>query len=214
MEKPFIGVVHFNNTTFQENESWRNNHSYEGCVYGVDKRTESIPYGEKIYIIEMNNETDEITGIGQIHNILKEENRSRIYSDENYNRIVYKGKKRISRKELLIRNKKLIEYLERILFKGSRHFKRGAGVVNIPHIRLASQYKERERKQTQCGKCGEIGHNKRSCKNENRVKRKHMSSEKKRCKICGDKLKGHICRGNKVDEKKIKEIILFLNELF
>jgi hypothetical protein len=214
MKKPFIGVVHFNNKTFQENELWRKSRKYEGCIYGVDKSTESIPYGEKIIIIEMNNDTDEITGIGKIYNIIKSENRSRIYSDENYNRIVYKGKKRIARKELLIRNKNIIEYLERILFKGSRHFKRGCGVVNIPHIRLACKYKERERKQTQCGKCGEIGHNKRSCTNEKRVKRKHKSSEKKRCKICGDKLKGHICRGNKVDEKKIKDILLFLNNLF
>lgn len=214
MEKPFIGVVHFNNETFQENESWREAHSYEGCVYGVDKRTESIPNGEKIFIIEMNNDTDEIVGIGLILNIFNTENRTRIYSDENYNRIVYKGKKRISRKELLIRNNNLIEYLERILFKGSRHFKRGSGVVNIPHIRLACKYKERERKQTQCGKCGEIGHNKRSCTNEKRVKRKHKSSEKKRCKLCGDKLKGHICKGNKVDKNKIKDIIFFLKELF
>jgi hypothetical protein len=43
------------------------------------------------------------------------------------------------------------------------------------------------------------------------VKRKHKKTEKKRCKICGDKLKGHLCRGNKIDEKKIKEILLFLN---
>jgi hypothetical protein len=214
MVKPFIGVVHFNDKTFQENESWRKDRSFEGCVYGFDKRTESVPYGEELFIIEMNNDTDEIVGIGFIVNILKTENRTRIYSNENYNRVVYKGKKRISRKELLIRNKDIIEYLERILFKGSRHFKRGSGVVNIPHVRLACQYKERKRKQTQCGKCGEIGHNMRSCTNEKRVKKKHTSSEKKRCKICGEKLKGHLCRGNKVDEKKIKEIILFLNELF
>ena len=214
MEKPFIGVVHFNNETFQENESWREANNYKGCVYGLDKRIENIPYEESIIIIEMNNETDEITGIGQIHNILKEENRSRIYRNENYNRIVYKGKKRISREELLIRNKDMIEYLERILFKGSRHFKRGAGVIKIPHNRLACKYRERERKQTQCGKCGEIGHNRRSCPNEKRIKRKHRGSEKKRCKVCGDKLKGHICRGNKIDEQKIKDIILFLNKLF
>ena len=88
MKKPFIGVVHFNNKTFQENELWRKSRKYEGCIYGVDKSTESIPYGEKIIIIEMNNDTDEITGIGKIVNIIKSENRSRIYSDENYNRIV------------------------------------------------------------------------------------------------------------------------------
>ena len=214
MEKPFIGVVHFNNKTFQENEIWRKDRSYEGCVYGLDKRIENIPYEERIFIIEMNNDTDEITGIGQIYNIFREDNRSRIYSNQNYNRIVYKGKKRIIRKELLIINKDIINYLERILFKGSRHFKRGSGVVRIPHIRLGCKYAERERKKTQCGKCGEIGHNKRSCLNENRMKRKHKTSEKKRCKTCGDKLKGHICKGNKVDEQKIKEIILFLNELF
>tara|TARA_B100000795_G_scaffold117593_1_gene87480 strand:+ start:2466 stop:3110 length:645 start_codon:yes stop_codon:yes gene_type:complete len=214
MEKPFIAVVHFNNKTFEENDVWRKDNSYEGCIYGLDKRTENIPHGEKIIIIEMNNDNDEITGIGYITNIFKSENRSRIYSDENYNRIVYKGKKRIDRKKLLIGNKDMIKYLERILFKGSRHFKRGNGVLKIPHNRLACTYKERERKPTQCGNCGELGHNKRSCKNEERVKRKHTTSEKKNCKYCGEKLKGHVCKANKIDENKKNEIIKFLNGLF
>jgi len=213
MEKPFVAVVHFNEKTWDENESWRKDRNYDGCVYGVDKRTESMPYGESIIIMEMNNETDTIMGIGCLVNIFKPENRSRIYSDENYNRIVYKGKKRVDRKELLNKNKDMIEYLERILFKGSRHFKRGHGVVKIPHKRLACKYKEHERKQTQCGKCGETGHNKRSCKNKERVKRKH-TSEKRLCKYCGERLKGHICRANKIDEDKKREVIGFLRGLF
>ena len=214
MEKPFIGVVHFDIKTYKENVSWRQKHNYKGCVYGLNKRIENFPYEESIIIIEMNNDTDEITGIGKIRNIFKEDNRSRIYSDENYNRIVYKGKKRIERKELIKSNKDIIYYLERILFTGSRHFKRGYGVTKIPHNRLACEYKERKRKLTQCGKCGEIGHNKRSCKNEKRVKRQEISSEKKKCKKCGKTLKGHICGANNINKNKIKEIILFLNNLF
>jgi len=214
MEKPFIGVVHFDIKTYKENESWRQKRNYKGCVYGLNKRIENFPYESSIIIIEMNNDTDEITGIGKIRNIFKEDNRSRIYSDENYNRIVYKGKKRIERKELIKSNKNIIDYLERILFTGSRHFKRGYGVTKIPHNRLACEYKERKRKLTQCGKCGEIGHNKLSCKNEKRVKRQEISSEKKKCKKCGKTLKGHICGANKINKNKIKEIILFLNNLF
>ena len=213
MEKPYIGVVHFNAKTWKENETWRESRGYKGCVYGVDKRTESIPYGEPIIVIEMNNDTDEIMGIGKIMNVLREENRSMIYDDENYNRIVYRGEKRSCRKELLISNKDKIEYLERILFKGSRHFKRGHGVIKIPHDRLACIYKERIRKQTQCGKCGGVGHNKRSCKEEGRVRVKQRSSEKKLCPYCGVKMKGHMCGANRIDVNKKKEIIDYLKSL-
>ena len=214
MEKPFIGVVHFNEKTFGENEYWRTKNNCKGCVYGLDKRIENFPYEENIIIIEMNNDTNEITGIGKIRNILKEENRSRIYSDENYNRLVYKGKQRINRKELIKSNKNIIDYLERILFFGSRHFKRGHGVTKIPHSRLACKYKERPRKKTQCGKCGETGHNKRSCSNEKRVKRQEISSEKKKCGKCGKTLKGHVCGANNINKNKQKELILFLEKLF
>ena len=94
----------------------------------------------------MHNTINKIMGIGIIKNIYRYEYRRKIYENDNYNRIVYIGKKYKSRKELMEKHKNLIEYLENILFKGSRHFKRGHGISIIPIKRFGINYREIKRK--------------------------------------------------------------------
>ena len=111
-----IAVARFNELTYEENKKYRTKSSFN-CIYGFDKEiSTTIPYGSTVHVIEMNNTTNEIMGIGKIKNVLKDENRRRIYENENYNRYVYNGKDRIDRLELLNRNTEIIENLERILF--------------------------------------------------------------------------------------------------
>jgi len=210
-----IGTVRFNNETWSEHKQWCNENNWSGCIYGLDKQIpEKVPYGSSIYIIEMNNSTNEIMGIGKIKYILLSENRAKIYNDENYNRFVYKSEYRKKRDELLTINAALIEDIEKILFKGSRHFKRGHGVIMIPHDRFGMIYKKKQRKPVQCANCGLHGHNARSCKNKKRVKPMDKPTEKKKCKICGKYEKGHICTGFKKDEEKIQQILRFFKSLF
>ena len=210
-----IGTVRFNSDTWGENERWRSENNWDGCVYGLDKQIpDKVPYGSSIYIIEMNNTTNQIMGIGKIKYIFLSENRTRIYNNDNYNRFTYKSEKRIDRKELLQTSQGIIEQIELVLFKGSRHFKRGHGVIIIPHDRFGIIYKKKKRKRVQCAKCGNHGHNARSCKNETREKPPDKPTEKKKCKVCGKLEKGHICTGFQKDENKISNILRFFKGLF
>jgi len=210
-----IGTVRFNSDTWEENKLWRSENNWNGCVYGLDKQIpDKVPYGSSIYIIEMNNTTNQIMGIGKIKYIFLSENRTRIYENDNYNRFTYKSEKRIDRKELLKTSQEMIEQIELVLFKGSRHFKRGHGVIVIPHDRFGIIYKKKKRKRVQCAKCGNHGHNARSCKNETREKPPDKPTEKKKCKVCGQLEKGHICTGFQKDENKISNILRFFKGLF
>ena len=70
MQKIIIGVARFDNTTWLENKNYREASKYP-CIYGFDKKiSETVPYGRSVFVIEMNNSTNEIMGIGKIKNIL------------------------------------------------------------------------------------------------------------------------------------------------
>jgi hypothetical protein len=124
-----LSVTHFNNYSYIENERWRKNKETDGCVYGCPVRIKSsVPISSKIYVIEMNNETNSIMGIGLITNrILRK--KSKIYSDENYNRYIYSGKKRINNNLI---DKNTLKQLEERLFKGKNHLKRNQGIICVP----------------------------------------------------------------------------------
>ena len=124
-----LAVTHFNNTTFLENERWREINNYVGCIYNSPVSIkQTIMLFSKIYVIEMNNETNKIIGIGLIKNkIIPKPHK--IYSDNNYNRYTYYGKKRINASEL---DKKILCELEDRLFKGKNHLKRSQGIVEVP----------------------------------------------------------------------------------
>ena len=58
-----ITVARFNELTYEENKKYRAKSSHK-CIYGFDKEiSETIPYGSTVYVIEMNNTTNEIMGI-------------------------------------------------------------------------------------------------------------------------------------------------------
>jgi hypothetical protein len=82
----------------------------------------------KIYVIEMNNETNKIIGIGLIKNKIIPKHH-KIYSDNNYNRYTYYGKKRINASDF---DDKVLYELEQRLFKGKNHLKRSQGIVEVP----------------------------------------------------------------------------------
>lgn len=124
-----LAVTHFNNLTYGENERWRKNKEYEGCVYNCPVYIkDSIPISYKIYVIEMNNETNSITGIGLITNRVITK-RDKIYSDNNYNRYTYRGKKRIDSNLL---DEVTLKCLEERVFTGKKHLKRSQGIAEVP----------------------------------------------------------------------------------
>ena len=93
-----IYVTRFNDLTYKENKNWLLNHNEEGCIYGspVKISTKILP-NTYIIVLEMNNSTNKIEGIGIIKNKLACDKKYKIYSDNNYNRFIYKSKLHISR---------------------------------------------------------------------------------------------------------------------
>jgi len=135
-----ICVTRFTDTTFNENRSWlmknnqKNNH-IKGCIYGtpVKIKTSILP-DTTLLVIEMNNTKNKIEGIGIIKNNLMPENRKyyKIYSDNNYNRFIYKSNFRIDKNDFTANEKEVLTLLEHFLFKTPYHCKRGQGIQKIP----------------------------------------------------------------------------------
>jgi len=135
-EKFYIGTTRFTTSTYAENKEWRDNHNWKGCIYGLNKKIpRTVPYMALVYVIEMNNDTNQIEGIGLIRNYINQDYKTCVYkSDRNYNRCIYNSAYRIDITE--IKQKKVIELLEQILFYGSGHYKRGQGITTISWLRF------------------------------------------------------------------------------
>ena len=82
----------------------------------------------------MNNSNNKIEGIGIIKNRLVYNKKYKIYSDNNYNRFIYKSNLHISRNNFTNFEINIIENLEKILFKSHYHCKRGQGIQSISKI--------------------------------------------------------------------------------
>lgn len=129
-----IGTTRFSTATFMENQAWLGGRP--GCVYGLSRRLpKKIKKGKKVHVIEMCNTTNKVMGIGVIHNKpLYRDDEYRIYSDQNYNRYIYLGEKRVDRSA--IKDKVFLEKLEKVLFYGKGHMKRGQSVTVMPRSKL------------------------------------------------------------------------------
>ena len=130
-----VCVTRFNNKTLNENKQWKINNNFNGCIYGTPvKITDNIMIDESIIIIEMNNSENKIEGFGIIKNkLFLRDKKYRIYSDNNYNRYIYKSNFYLSVHEITDKYlKTIISNLEKLLFKSYYHCKRGHGIQKIP----------------------------------------------------------------------------------
>jgi len=84
-----------------------------------------------MFILEMNNETNRIMGIGMVRNhpIC---NKYQVYSTDNYNRYVFAGKHRIDRSEMNEDEETIMKLFDILCFTGNRHMKRGQGLQSFP----------------------------------------------------------------------------------
>ena len=136
-----IATTRFNNETYMENVKWREKNSWDGCIYGAPKQISDM-FTPKIYIfiLEMNNDTNKIKGVGLIKNriVINKTNDInhnkyyKLYSQRNYNRYIYKSKYRIDRKEMTHDEKKVLRIFDMLVFKGKTHLKRGQGIIVVP----------------------------------------------------------------------------------
>lgn len=130
MEK--IAVTRFDEQTWIQHSIWKNSRQYSGSIYNTPtKISPKIMPNNILFVIEMNNSLNKIEGIGLIKNHLNLQKKIKIYKEDNYNRFTYKSKYRIGKQDLSHEENKIIEVLEILLFKGSRHMKRGQGIQLI-----------------------------------------------------------------------------------
>jgi hypothetical protein len=124
----YIGSTRFNNETLDENMNYRVRKNIPGVLYGTSiKINAKYPIGCLIFIIEMNNENNNIEGIGLIRNNLVLD-KHKIYSNGDYNRYIYSGDYWISGEKLKEYNNELFDMLINMLFKGKSHLKRQSGI--------------------------------------------------------------------------------------
>jgi len=122
----------FNTETRDTNYEYRKRYGYK-CMYCVPQElSPKISYGLSVFVIEMNNSTNKIEGIGLIKNKPEFDRYYKVHIDGNTNRYTYIGKYFMERELIYRYNSYLVDILEIILFKGKTHSKRGLGLTCIP----------------------------------------------------------------------------------
>jgi hypothetical protein len=126
-------TTRFTTETFAENLRYRDTHQH-ACIYGLGVPI-SDKHQEPFYVLEMNNTTNELIGIGIISK--KIQPRVNIYLNPYYNRYIYKGTRYIPTEQI---PKEMREEMEEKLFKGKGHLKRGKSMTQYPPKWLKKEY--------------------------------------------------------------------------
>ena len=130
-----VCITRYNNKTWAERIAWLAVNPEYACIYKSPVPIKpDIPYEAPLFVLEMNNDTNQIMGVGRIVNEIRADRGYRIYADQNYNRYTYLGRQRVDRAVIMQSraNARVIETLERMLFYGARHAKRGQGIHELP----------------------------------------------------------------------------------
>jgi len=128
----FLVTTRFNDITWSENTNYRMKHPGIECIYcSPCPPTTSIPSESIMFVLEMNNDTNKIIGIGMVRNH-PVVNKYSVYSEGNYNRYVFVGKTRIDRSEMDEEEERIMKVFDILCFTGNKHMKRGQGLRLFP----------------------------------------------------------------------------------
>ena len=128
----FIMTSRFNTSTLEENAAFRAVQPKIGCIYcSPSPVTIHIPNESIMFILEMNNDTNEIAGVGMVMNKPKI-NKYSVYENGNYNRYSFVGNCRIDRTEMTEDENMIMRVFDILCFTGNRHMKRGQGLTMFP----------------------------------------------------------------------------------
>jgi len=124
----YIASTRFNNDTYDENIGYRKKSGIP-VIYGTSIRIqEKYDVGTLMFVVEMNNDENQIEGIGLIRNTLVYDKKHNIYINSDYNRYLYKGDYWVSRKTILDNDDEITKICDTVLFKGKSHLKRVSGI--------------------------------------------------------------------------------------
>jgi len=127
-----IVTTRFSNNTWKENMDYLAKNKDISCIYGSPQEmSPKILYDSIVFVIEMNNNMNQIEGIGLVKNRPFVDKYYSIYSEGNYNRFVYKSNYRIDRETILRFDPTIVDTLEYVVFKEKSHLKRGSGFTTI-----------------------------------------------------------------------------------
>jgi hypothetical protein len=130
--KQYIMTSRFNTQTLQENRDFVKKTSAVKCVYCCpDPIAKNIPMDTVLFVLEMNNDTNKIAGIGLVRNhaFMHKYN---VYSEKTYNRYIYYGKMHIYRENMSEEEERIMKVFDILCFTGNKHMKRGQGIKSFP----------------------------------------------------------------------------------
>jgi len=124
-------TTRFTTDTYYTNLQTRDSCEYT-CLYGSPYKIKNLEGGSLIYMIEMNNNIDQIEGIGYLHND-QLTNPPEIYNTtyNHCNAYIYGGEYHITREEFNRLFPEILIILETKLFKGRGNQKRGKGFTKL-----------------------------------------------------------------------------------
>ena len=138
----YLATTRFTEKTYEENKEWRLKHNWKGCIYSINKYIpKNIPKDNMVFVIEMNNTTNKIMGIGLLRNYVNYDHKVRMYNNEysHFNNIVYHSNYRKDVEEMNKKELKYIELLELLLFYGKDNSKRLDGISYLKWERLPNE---------------------------------------------------------------------------
>ena len=132
-----IYTTRFNSHTYMLNQRYKENHEISGSLYSTMLPFPKNTIDEKyLFILDMNNTTNQIMGIGFLKNCLAKDQNLHIYDDPAFNNYIYKSLFYISIHENTEFESSWNEFIEtefnRRLFYGKTHLKRGGSFSRFP----------------------------------------------------------------------------------
>jgi len=138
-----ILTTRYNDETYMETLRWRQTNNYTGCIYNLKTRISNTNlYDRPYFVLEMNNTTNQVMGIGVIENKISVKTES-IYANRYLNRYTYRGsvRKTINKDNLSETDKLYFEtHIEDVLFKGKGHMKRGQSMTHFPKHKMTDDH--------------------------------------------------------------------------
>ena len=131
------------NHTLESAENWCKSQHYIKSVYSCSKAIAKYVKQSKLLVIEMNNTTNKILGIGFIYNVLPEPYKYKINSTYFNDKYAYLCRCRISINNMNPNEIKLIQLLETFCFKGKSNLKRVRGITRFP-LKLMTKLKKED----------------------------------------------------------------------
>ena len=138
----YLASTRFKTDTWIQNIEYKNKYNINGVIYGVPiEINNKYVLNSIIFVVEMNNDVNEILGIGLIRNKIITDKRYYIYNSMEYNRFIYKGDYWLGRDYIYRQHTEIVEILEDILFKKKSHVKRQSG-ISLIKSKLLSHWKD------------------------------------------------------------------------